>query len=146
VLHVRLQPDVTQTTAAAAVAPGAAATAASSVISYEVIVDVANADERLRPGMTAEVVLSGLRRERAVRIPDGALQFQPPPDVLTALGESGTPAPSVPTVWKFDGTRLIPITVRAGLSGDGWTELLSGPIRSGDTLVTGAVVQRRSGP
>jgi HlyD family secretion protein len=146
VSQVRLQPVVMQTTAVAAVAPGAATTAAASVISYEVIVDVTNADERLRPGMTAEVVLSGLRREQAVRIPDGALQFQPPPDVLNALGESGTPSPSVPTVWKFDGTRLIPITVQAGLSGDGWTELLSGPIRSGDALVTSAVVQRRSRP
>ena len=145
VSQVRLQPVAAQTAAAASSAPGAPTTAAASVVSYVVIVDVANADERLRPGMTAEVALAGLRRDHAVRIPDGALQFRPLPEVLNALGESETPTPGFPTVWEFDGKRLTAIPVRAGLAGEGWTELLSGPIRSGDELVTSAVVQHRSG-
>jgi len=61
-------------------------------VSYTAIVDVSNADERLRPGMTAEVVLRGSRREHAVRIPNSALSFRPPPEVLRALGA----APSTP--------------------------------------------------
>jgi HlyD family secretion protein len=144
VSQVRLQPIAVQTTAAVQGAPGFTTTAAASVIAYAVIVDVTNSDERLRPGMTAEVALAGLRREHAVRIPDSALQFHPSPEVLNALGESATPTPGFATVWVFDGKRLTPIAVRAGLAGDGWTELLSGPIRSGDALVTSAVVQRRS--
>ena len=88
--------------------------------------------------MTPEVALPGLRREHAVRIPDGALPFHPPPEVLNRLGESETPAPGAATVWEFDGKRLTTIPVRAGLAGEGWTELLSGPIRSGDALVTSA--------
>jgi HlyD family secretion protein len=145
VAQVRLQPVTTQTTAAPSSAPGSLTTAAASVVSYVVIVDVANSDERLRPGMTAEVALAGLRREHAVRIPDGALQFHPLPEVLNALGESETPTPGFATVWEFDGKRLTAIPVRAGLAGEGWTELLSGTIRSGDELVTSAVVQHRSG-
>jgi multidrug efflux pump subunit AcrA (membrane-fusion protein) len=62
-----------------------------------------------------------------------------------ALGEREMPTPGEATVWEFDGTQLTPIAVRAGLAGDGWTELLSGPLRSGDALVTSAVVQGRSG-
>jgi HlyD family secretion protein len=144
VSQVRLQPAAP--TAAPLGPPGSATTPLPSIVSYTVIVDVANSDERLRPGMTAEVALAGLRRENAVRIPDGALQFHPLPEVLHALGETETPTPGPETVWEFDGKQLTPIAVRAGLAGDGWTELVSGPIHSGDTLVTSAVVQRRSGP
>ena len=145
VSQVRLQPVAAPTASVPIGAPGSATTTVPSVVSYTVIVDVANTDQRLRPGMTAEVALAGLRRENAVRIPDGALQFHPPSEVLHALGESETPTPGPETVWEFDGKQLTPIAVRAGLAGDGWTELVSGPIHSGDALVTSAVVQRRSG-
>ena len=144
VAQVRIQPVAAQPAAAVSGPPGAATASVPSVVSDAVIVDVDNADERLRPGMTAQVALAGVRHDHAVRIPDRALQFHPPPDVLLALGERETPG--APTVWEFDGTQLTPIAVRAGLAGDGWTELLSGPIRSGDALVTSAAVQRRSGP
>ena len=105
--------------------------------------------------MTAVVVLNGLRRERTVRIPNSALAFRPPPEVLNALGEvdpripdsatrehAGDQAPS--EVWEFDGEQFTPIRVRAGLADDGWTELLSGSIRPGDVLVTSAVLRHRS--
>jgi HlyD family secretion protein len=117
------------------------------------IVDVPNPGERLRPGMKAEVTLNGPRHEAVVRIPNAALSFRPPLEVLAALGESGAVAASqAPSstrrengraceVWEYDGEQLIPIAVRAGLSGDGWTELLSGPIHPGDPLVTRAVLQ-----
>jgi HlyD family secretion protein len=146
VAQVRIQPVAAQPAAAVSGPPGAATASVPSVVSDAVIVDVDNADERLRPGMTAQVALAGVRHDHAVRIPDRALQFHPPPDVLLALGERETPTPGAATVWEFDGTQLTPIAVRAGLAGDGWTELLSGPIRSGDALVTSAAVQRRSGP
>jgi HlyD family secretion protein len=116
------------------------------------IVDVANPDERLRPGMVAEVTLNGAQRETVIRIPNAALSFHPAPDVLAALGEIDwspvlcDPLMTSPTggegksceVWRYDGERLTPIAVRAGLSDDGWTELLGGPIHPGDPLVTGA--------
>jgi len=145
VAQVRTQPLAAPPAPALSGAPGSVAAAVPSVVTYAVIVDVDNADERLRPGMTAQVALDGVRHEHAVRIPDRALQFHPPPEVLRALGEKDVPAPGQATVWEFDGTQLTPIPVRAGLEGDGWTELLSGPIRSGDALVTSAVVQGRSG-
>jgi HlyD family secretion protein len=119
------------------------------------IVEVANPGERLRPGMTAEVVLGGSRRERVVRIPNGALAFRPSAEVLQALGEiepsvstvdsatqneSGTPQ----SVWEYDGQQFTPVPVRVGLSGDSWTELLRGSIRPGDEIVTKAVLQHRS--
>jgi hypothetical protein len=104
--------------------------------------------------MTAEVNLGGSRREHAVRIPNSALAFRPSVEVLQALGEVEPPTQdsathendgggSLQAVWEYDGQQFTAIPVRAGLSGDGWTELLHGSIRPGDELVTKAVVQHR---
>ena len=153
--QVRVQPVAQQTATATAVGGATTASPATStvatVVSYTTIVDVANIDQRLRPGMTADVVLPGARREQAVRIPNGALAFRPPPDVLAAIGEV-EPGPSSPervgdssvrAVWQYDGRQFTSIAVRAGVADEGWTELLSGSIHPGDLLVTGAVLQHR---
>ena len=155
--HVRLQPIADPAIAATTVPASTTsqpASAAVAVVSYAAIVHVANPDERLRPGMTAVVVLRGSRRERTVRIPNSALVFRPPPEVLHALGEVEPTLPDSAThgreggrapneVWEFDGQQFTPIGVRAGLADDGWTELLSGSIRPGDALVTSVVLHRR---
>lgn len=104
--------------------------------------------------MTAVAVLSGLRREHTVRIPNSALAFRPSPEVLRALGEVEPSIPDSAThehdptpreVWEFDGQQFTPIAVREGLSDDGWTELLRGSLRPGDVLVTSAVLHRGPG-
>jgi HlyD family secretion protein len=152
--QIRVQPVAQQTATATAVGGATASPATSTVatvVSYTTIVDVENIDQRLRPGMTADVVLPGARREHAVRIPNGALAFRPPPDVLAAIGEVEPKMPSredvndatVRAVWEYDGRQFTPIVVRAGVADEGWTELLSGAIRPGDVLVTGAVLQHR---
>jgi hypothetical protein len=46
-------------------------------------------------------------------------------------------------VWEYDGRLFTPVAVRAGVADEGWTELVSGSIHSGDELVTGAVLQHR---
>jgi HlyD family secretion protein len=143
--QLRLQPIAEQTTAATAVLDSAArqtSSAVTTVVGYEAIIDVPNQDERLRPGMTAEVVLGGLRRDAAIRIPNGAIAFRPSAEVLTKLGEPDNLGTSAGDVWEYDGKRLTPIPVRVGLADDGWSELLSGAIRPGDALVTSAWLRR----
>src|SRR5262249_31487862 len=112
------------------------------------MVDVPNPDERLRPGMTATVTLAGARRDHAVRLPSTALSFRPPPDVLAAIGQAPPPAAATSAadatqrqVWRFDGAQFTPSSVRVGLADDRWTELVSGPVREGDSLVTSANVR-----
>jgi HlyD family secretion protein len=158
VTQVRLQPVAEQTATATTVATSSApstSSAVATVVGYTAIIDVANPDERLRPGMTAEVTVVGARQSNVVRIPNGALAFRPLPDVLLALGEaevsaadSGVPATARSglwrEVWEYDGTQFTPIAVHLGLADSRWTELLSGAIRPGDVLVTSAVLRRRS--
>ena len=160
--QLRLQPVAEQTATATALAASTTSSATSStvatVVSYTAIIDVANPDERLRPGMTAVVTLEGSRLENAIRIPNGALAFRPSQEVSQALGESESPAPgagavataadvdntSLRDVWEYDGKRLAPIAVRVGLADDRWSQLLSGSIRPGDVLVTSASLRQRS--
>jgi HlyD family secretion protein len=156
--ELRLQPVAQQTATSTAVAGSTVSPASSvvtTVVSYTAIIDVANPDQRLRPGMTAEVTLDGARRERAVRIPNGALGFRPPAAVLQVLGETEPSSVEAAThagdrntnarnVWTYDGRRFVPIAVHVGLADNQWTELLAGSIRPGDVLVTGAVLRHRS--
>jgi HlyD family secretion protein len=156
--EMRLQPVDTQaaanTTAASSTTPGITGTPATSVagsvVSYTTVIDVMNTDERLRPGMTAEVRLDGSHRDRVVRIPNAALSFRPPQQVLDALGEPNADSPAIRArdtdtrqVWRYDGTRLTPVAVHPGLADDNWTELIGGPVRPGDALATDAIVKPR---
>jgi HlyD family secretion protein len=126
---------------------------APAVTTYLAIVDVPNPDEKLRPGMTATVTLAGSHREDVTRIPNSALSFRPPPDVLHAIGEDNVPSPNQETqpsaepgnvvhVWQYDGQFFTPITLHVGLSDDRMTEVLNGPLKVGDQLVTGATIKR----
>jgi len=154
--QVRLQPiaqlTVPATTVPTSTSPGVT-TQVATLVSYIAIVDVQNVDQRLRPGMTAEVLLRGSRREQAVRIPNSALSFRPPAEVLSALAATPAASPSsartqaasdpiVRQVWEYDGRQFTSIPVATGLADEGWTELLSGSVRAGDALVTSATVQR----
>src|SRR6185503_19701439 len=117
-----------------------------AAVSYPVILTVDNPEEKLRPGMTAIVSFAGARRDGATRIPNSALSFIPTPQILAAARQTmPAPPPAAPDnaaptarVWTYDGTEFTPVMIRTGLADDQWTELLSGPLEPGATLVTDA--------
>jgi len=148
VAAVRLQPIVQSTAGAAAPSGTAASSAASgaSVVSYATMIEVANPDEKLRPGMTATVTLDGARVDAAVRIPNAALSFRPSMDVMAAAGQAdariagGSTDPTKRTVWRFIDGRFVPIEIEVTVSDRAWTNLVRGPLGPGDQLVTAASV------
>ena len=64
------------------------------VVNYIAIVDVDNADLKLRPGMTANASVTTAKRENALRLPNAALRFRPPEGAAVASAErpEGRPA------------------------------------------------------
>ncbi len=54
-----------------------------NVVTYDAILRVDNADGRLRPGMTASVRIVTEKRENVLRIPNVALRFKPPPELVS---------------------------------------------------------------
>ena len=154
--QVWLQPVAEQSATATTIASSTIAqttTSVATVVSYSVMIDVENPDERLRPGMTASVALSGTRKDNATRIPNSALSFRPTPAVLRALGEAEPAQPEASQaqtdtsrkpreLWTFDGKRLTPVLAQVGLSDERWTEVTTGSVHPGDAIVTSAVVRR----
>ena len=128
---------------------GATVSTATNGITYTTIIDVANTDLRLRPGMTATVVLTGNQREDAIRVPNVALLFRPSLDLLKAVGQeapANLKGPSTGSsgdedfeqVWQYDGKKFTPVPIRLGLSDAQWGEEISGPLKDGDLVVTNA--------
>jgi len=157
VTQVRLQPIAEQTTTATTVASSTLAqqtTTVATVVSYATMIDVDNPGDRLRPGMTASVLLSGIRHDDVTRIPNAAVSFRPPPAVFDALHQKEPPAPAPSfavssgekprELWTYDGHQLTPQMADLGLSDAQWTEVVKGSIRPGDRIVTSAVLKKES--
>ncbi|MFT3693859.1 MAG: efflux RND transporter periplasmic adaptor subunit [Kofleriaceae bacterium] len=67
-------------------------TTTSGVVTYDAVIDVANKDKLLRPGMTANCTFVLDKVDNVVKIPNGALRFKPTRDQIMALMEaSGGP-------------------------------------------------------
>jgi HlyD family secretion protein len=61
-----------------------------NVVTYDAILRVDNPDGKLRPGMTANVRIVSQRRENVLRVPNAALRFKPPTEmVATTTGGEG---------------------------------------------------------
>jgi HlyD family secretion protein len=58
-----------------------AATTVQNVVTYDAVIDVANPELKLRPGMTANVTFVWADRKDALRVPNAALRFRPPADL-----------------------------------------------------------------
>jgi HlyD family secretion protein len=57
-----------------------------NVVTYDAVVSVDNRDLKLRPGMTADVTFQIEKRDDALLVPNTALRFRPPPEVLEQIG------------------------------------------------------------
>ncbi len=64
-----------------------AATTVSNVVTYDAVIDVANEDLRLRPGMTANATVTYADKRDVLAVPNSALRFRPP-------AEANLPKPS----------------------------------------------------
>jgi len=112
-----------------------AAKTLQNVVTYDAVVDVANDDLRLRPGMTANVVFVFDTREHALAAPNSALRFKMP-NVDDAPSKDVTS--SNHTLWVLRDGKATSLVVRTGLSDGTWTEIVSGDLREGDEVIVDA--------
>jgi len=72
-----------------------AAQTVQNVVTYDAVLDVQNDELKLRPGMTANVTFVWAEKDNVLKVPNAALRFRPPADVLAlAASGSGSGAPS----------------------------------------------------
>lgn len=77
------------------------------VVTYSAVVEVANPDEKLRPGMTATVTIKTKEVKGTLRVPNAALRYKPTPP----LGPNGKPVPQPPDPPLAKGTGRVYVLV-----------------------------------
>ncbi|HKA56522.1 MAG TPA: efflux RND transporter periplasmic adaptor subunit, partial [Candidatus Binatia bacterium] len=56
-----------------------------NVVTYDAVIDVDNAELQLKPGMTANVTFIYAEKDDVIRVPNAALRFRPPPQLLARV-------------------------------------------------------------
>jgi len=103
-----------------------------NVVTYNVVVDVANTDLALMPGMTANLRVLVETRRDVLRVPIAALRFRPQADPAAERGS--TPRGAAVHVLGADG-KPVRVAVKTGISDKAYTEIVSGELRPGDAVI-----------
>jgi HlyD family secretion protein len=156
------------------------ATVNQNVVTYPVIIGVANPDLALRPNMTANVSIDVATVKDVLRVPNAALRFRPDEKEVAgaAAGSRVTPTPVSPeeraarsagdrgpagamkqfnqtagggkrkagqTVYTLAaGGEPKPVEIRGGVTDGRFTQVLSGDLKAGDTIIVGLVTSKAS--
>lgn len=95
------------------------------VVTYEAVLQVANADRMLRPGMTATASIVTDRREDGLIVPNAALRFLPPASGGAFSRSRPAERPDGPVVWTLEAQVPTPRSVRV-LATDGTRSEIAG--------------------
>ncbi len=152
-----------------------AANVVQNVVTYNVVLDVDNQDELLKPGMTAQVRLLVGNRQNVLRIPTAALRFRLSDEEIErqakakgaasagagaaagAVMDAPPPEDDAAFRTKADLTRSFkiytldaknqpqPMDIKIGLSNFRYTEVAGGALKKGDKVVTRAILDNKDG-
>ena len=115
-----------------------------NVVTYDVVVGVANPDLLLKPGMTATTKIVTDKRDDVIRVPDQALRYVPAAAAARAPTQTAAaPAPKAAPgtqarqgqVWVLAGGKPQRIAVTLGLDDDSFTEIVGGDLKPGDQVI-----------
>lgn len=120
-----------------------------NVVTYIIIVSADNADQKLLPGMTANVEIIVTERENVLTLPNRALRFRPPADVLASFELSRLRSASEGTtqarVWTMDNGKLSPAVITLGITDGRSTEIIEGLDEGQEIILTSAVAAQQEG-
>ena len=130
-------------------------TTTSNVVTYTVIIEAPNPDQKLFPGMTASVTIV-TEEQMGLAVPAEAFNFTPDEAVLKAIRKADKPegqrleppqgerpqmdkssATSHSVVWLKKGADMMPRPVKVGMS-DGAYKIIEQGVQTGDSVVLSA--------
>ena len=97
---------------------------AQNVVTYDVVLDVENADGKLRPGMTANVVILIVQKSQVIAVPNEALRFRPA--AAAAVNATTFTPKKVPlgaSVYMPAGEQAARVAVQVGVTDGNMTEV-----------------------
>ncbi len=111
-----------------------------NVVTYDVVVNVANPEFLLKPGMTANVTIITAERDNVLRVPVQALHFSPGKGKPATADDSAAGERSRQgNVWVEDRGALKPVAIVTGLDDGTYVEVLSDGLKPDDMVVTDEV-------
>jgi HlyD family secretion protein len=113
-----------------------------NVVTYDVVVQVSNADLKLKPGMTANVSIITSRKQGVLLVPNSALRFKPQEKGGEATGQSKrTSDIKGPAVWILENKQPKQRGVATGISDGSFTEIVSKDLREGQEIIVATLGQ-----
>jgi HlyD family secretion protein len=126
-----------------------APTTVQNVVTYDVVVKVANPERKLKPGMTANVSVITATAQGILKVPNAALRFKWTMDKAPDRGKGGASAGGAETgggangqkkqgVWILDGQKPRRVPIVVGISDGNYTAVPSGDLKDGDAVIVEA--------
>jgi len=120
-----------------------APTTVQNVVTYDVIVQVDNADLKLKPGMTANVSIITESRKGVLLVPNSALRFRPQAEgdgSTNAVKKSAT-GNKGPAIWILENNKPKQKKITTGISDGSFTEVVSGELKEGQEVIVSMLGQ-----
>ncbi len=115
------------------------ATTQQNVVTYNVVVNVANPDLALMPGMTANLRILVETRPNVLRVPTAALRFRPRADsAIEGAGKSRGSA-----VYVLVDGKPERVAVKTGISDKAYTQIVGGKLKPGDAVIVADLAARK---
>jgi HlyD family secretion protein len=114
-----------------------APTTTQNVVTYETIISVVNPEQKLFPGMTADVSILVAEKKGVLKVPNTALRYTPPDNAAFEQAPPQKLERSQRLVYSTgaNGTKLKPLVVKSGITDGADTEVLEG-LNDGMPVVT----------
>jgi len=104
-----------------------------NVVTYNVVISVANTDLKLKPGMTANVEIVTDFRQNVLKVPNEALRIKMPAGGKSP-GKTGNSS-NGQAVWVLEKNGPARIPVTTGITDGEYTEITSGGVSEGQKVV-----------
>lgn len=114
------------------------ATTTNNVVTYEVVISAPNADLKLKPGLTASVVIYTQESNGVLSVPSKALRYTPAKETVGGRKIQDV-SNAKNKVWTLEGNTLMAHRVNIGITDGTHTQVLSG-IKEGQKVITGVDV------
>ena len=106
----------------------------SNVVTYEVVISAPNDDLKLKPGLTANVIIFTMEAKDVLAVPSKALRFTPREAMLNS-DETITDTDAKEKVWVKEGSNLKAVAVETGMTNGTLTQITKG-LKPGTHVLT----------
>ena len=119
----------------------------SNVVTYDTVITVDNTDLKLKPGMTANVLIETATAAGVLRVPNAALRFKPTTTAKNGAKNNAPKAAKGTGVWILEDKKLKQVKITTGISDGNYTEVKEGSINEGQQIITddAAVTRKKAG-